>query len=367
MAGSTRAIAAELGVAHATVHYTFGTKEDLYHAVLKQLTDDLVAEVEQAAPENGDFAETIAALAAALWRTVREEPANYQLLNELSMCALRTPRLREVLGDHYRDLIQVTTDLVARTARRIGQELAQPAEAVARFFLAGLDGLTVRRFALTDEAAEAACLRALVSSVVALADGRTRTLRPAAVTCSRKASGRAPASPARGRRSGGQEVCSASTATWPWVAGSCNSTKSVSRRRRVGRPVDGQGVTAAPPGAQPDRTVQVEAEAVGGPADQLLRVARKNGEVIAWSGPTGGLCRRVRTRRAPPWAEVRGGFRHGLWRGLFCRCGRSGARAQLGELTPTRACRSWRASTMSSDITYSSAYWTATRCCSWSG
>lgn len=32
-AGSTRAIAAELGVAHATVHYTFGTKEGLYRAV----------------------------------------------------------------------------------------------------------------------------------------------------------------------------------------------------------------------------------------------------------------------------------------------------------------------------------------------
>lgn len=44
-AGSTRAIAAELGVAQATVHYTFGTKEGLYLAVMEQLTQDLVAQV----------------------------------------------------------------------------------------------------------------------------------------------------------------------------------------------------------------------------------------------------------------------------------------------------------------------------------
>lgn len=52
-AGSTRAIAAELGVAQATVHYTFGTKEGLYLAVMEQLTEDLVAQVERAAPADG--------------------------------------------------------------------------------------------------------------------------------------------------------------------------------------------------------------------------------------------------------------------------------------------------------------------------
>ncbi|MGW0949208.1 TetR/AcrR family transcriptional regulator [Streptomyces sp. NPDC002623] len=171
-AGSTRAIAAELGVAQATVHYMFGTKDGLYRAVLKQLTDDLLAQLELAAPEDGGFAETIAALAAALWRTVRDEPANYQLLNELSMFALRTPGLSEVLGDQYRDLIDVTTNLVARTAERTGQVLTHPPETVARFFLAGFDGLSLQRLALRDEDAEIACLRALVSSTVALADGR---------------------------------------------------------------------------------------------------------------------------------------------------------------------------------------------------
>ena len=171
-AGSTRAIAAELGVAQATVHYTFGTKEDLYRAVMEQLTHDLIAQVEGAAQADAGFEETVAAFAVALWRTVREQPTTHQLLTELSMFALRTPRLQEALEGHYGEVTTVTTKLVTEVAERTGQELAQPAETLARFFLAGFDGLSSQHLSLPDEEAELACLQALVSAVVALAGGR---------------------------------------------------------------------------------------------------------------------------------------------------------------------------------------------------
>ncbi|MFF1675523.1 TetR/AcrR family transcriptional regulator [Streptomyces sp. NPDC058256] len=171
-AGSTRAIAAELGVAQATVHYTFGTKEGLYRAVMDQLTQDLVAQVEQAAPTDGGFEETVGALAAALWRTVREQPASHQLLTELMMSALRSPALREALEVHYRGVIEVTARLITEAAERTGRPLAQPVDTIARFFLAGFDGLTMQRLSLPDEEAERTCLEAFVSAVVAMADGR---------------------------------------------------------------------------------------------------------------------------------------------------------------------------------------------------
>lgn len=171
-AGSTRAIAAELGVAQATVHYTFGTKEELYRAVMEQLTEDLVAQVERAAPEDAGFEATVAALAAALWRTVEEQPTSYQLLTELSMFALRTPHLSEALRSHYGGIVDVTTKLVNEAAERTGHQLAQPAEMLARFILAGFDGLTMQHLSLPDKAAEQAALQALVSAVVALAGGR---------------------------------------------------------------------------------------------------------------------------------------------------------------------------------------------------
>jgi AcrR family transcriptional regulator len=171
-AGSTRAIAAELGVAQATVHYTFGTKEDLYRAVMEQLTRDLIAQVERAAHANAGFEETVAALAAALWQTLREQPTTHQLLQELSMLALRTPRLQEAHESHHHEVTAVTTKLVTEAAERAGHRLAQPAETLARFFLAGFDGLSMQHLSLPDEEAELTCLQALVSAVVALAGGR---------------------------------------------------------------------------------------------------------------------------------------------------------------------------------------------------
>ncbi|WP_367318480.1 TetR/AcrR family transcriptional regulator [Streptomyces sp. HUAS ZL42] len=168
-AGSTRAIAAELGVAQATVHYTFGTKEDLYRAVMEQLTEDLVTQVEQAAPTDTGFEDTIVTLAEALWRTVLEQPASYQLLTELSMFALRTPHLQEALQGHHRGISAVTAKLISEAAERTGHQLAQPAETIARFFLAGFDGLTMQHLSLPDEEAERVCLRALISAVLAMA------------------------------------------------------------------------------------------------------------------------------------------------------------------------------------------------------
>ncbi|MDX3519988.1 TetR/AcrR family transcriptional regulator [Streptomyces scabiei] len=171
-AGSTRAIAAELGVAQATVHYTFGTKEDLYRAVMEQLTHDLISQVQAAAPSDGGFEESVASLAAALWKTLREQPTTHQLLTELSMFALRTPRLQEALQAHYGEVTASTTKLVTEAAERTGHRLAQPAENLARFFLAGFDGLSVQHLSLPDEEAERVGLQALVSAVVALAGGR---------------------------------------------------------------------------------------------------------------------------------------------------------------------------------------------------
>ncbi|MER6129993.1 helix-turn-helix domain-containing protein [Streptomyces sp. NPDC001795] len=168
-AGSTRAIAAELGVAQATVHYTFGTKEELYRAVMEQLTQDLVAQVERAAPTDASFEDTIATLAEALWRTVLEQPASHQLLTELSMFALRTPRLQEALHAHQRDISAVTTKLISEAAERTGHRLTQPAETIARFFLAGFDGLTMQHLSLPNEEAERVCMRALISAVLAMA------------------------------------------------------------------------------------------------------------------------------------------------------------------------------------------------------
>lgn len=171
-AGSTRAIAAELGVAQATVHYTFGTKEDLYRAVMDQITDELIAHVQRAAPKDAGFEETFSALAGALWGTVREPSSHHQLLSELAMFALRVPGLNEARQSHYQRVVEVTAQVITETAERAGRELAESPETVARFFLSGFDGLTLQFLqCLPDETTERTGLSALVAATLALAQG----------------------------------------------------------------------------------------------------------------------------------------------------------------------------------------------------
>jgi AcrR family transcriptional regulator len=168
-AGSTRAIAAELGVAQATVHYTFGTKEELYRAVMEQLTEGLVSQVERAAPTEGGFEESIVTLVEALWRTVLDQPESYQLLTELTMFALRTPHLSDALDNHFTGICAVTAKLIEQAADRTGHRLSRPTETTARFFLAAFDGMSMQHLSMPDEKAERACLKALVAAVLAMA------------------------------------------------------------------------------------------------------------------------------------------------------------------------------------------------------
>ncbi|MEV6754692.1 TetR/AcrR family transcriptional regulator [Streptomyces sp. NPDC051214] len=153
-AGSTRAIAAELGVAQATVHYTFGTKRDLYRAVIEQMTVELVELVRGAAPEEtegpADFEQAMRRMAEALWQALREQPGRFRLFIELTTYAVRNPDLHELLRRHQRDLEETAAELIAGVlALTDGAHAAEPL-VVARFFLQGFDGLSLRHLVMGD-------------------------------------------------------------------------------------------------------------------------------------------------------------------------------------------------------------------------
>lgn len=168
-AASTRAVAAELGVAQMTVHYVFGSKQELYRAVLEQLSQEVLDGVRKAPASDARFEDAMATMARALWRSVREDPLTHLVVTELSILALRDPNLRETITGHFYGMGQAASVLIAQTAERTGQPLAQSPDTVARFFLAGFDGLTMQRLSIPDDEAEEACLNHLIASTVALA------------------------------------------------------------------------------------------------------------------------------------------------------------------------------------------------------
>jgi AcrR family transcriptional regulator len=173
-AASTRAIAAELGVAQATVHYVYGSKVELYRAVIEQLTADVVAALAQdgPAPVDADFRTAVAAYASGLWRTVVEQSEVHQLLTELFVLGLRSPSLRTTIADYQRQLDAAFEDKLRTTAERAAVTPARPIEEVARFFFAGLDGLILHRLARQDDEADERSLADLVDATTALAEGR---------------------------------------------------------------------------------------------------------------------------------------------------------------------------------------------------
>jgi hypothetical protein len=107
----------------------------------------------------------------ALWQTVRDQRDRYRLLTELTCFALRDPYLHEATTEHTRNITAIVARLVGEAASSAGLEPAVEPEVVARFFLAGFDGLVL--YYLTEGADEPANLqmRHLRAATVALATG----------------------------------------------------------------------------------------------------------------------------------------------------------------------------------------------------
>lgn len=178
-AGTTRAIAAELGVAQATLHYVYGAKEELYRAVIEQLTNDVMSRIRDAVPPPGtDFGVAVAELADVLWQTVVEQPGTHQLLFELHIFGLRAPSLRAALDEHQRAVDTFTREILEEAATRAGIVIAHPAEELARFFLAGFEGLVLHRLSRPDDEADRRCLDALVAAACDLAIDGTVAATP---------------------------------------------------------------------------------------------------------------------------------------------------------------------------------------------
>ena len=170
VATSTRKIAAEAGVNLAMLHYYFGNKEDLLAAVhyeIMQRTralplwntpirpgDDLRAIL------TGDF--------TAYWQFVEEAPEIQIVQYELSLYALRNPQAAERTGlqyDLYGELVQARCRQVFEA---LGYSCPMPLPDLARFIIAGIDGLILQYLSNRDTERAMHDLLYLVTATVAL-------------------------------------------------------------------------------------------------------------------------------------------------------------------------------------------------------
>ncbi|MGY1746530.1 TetR/AcrR family transcriptional regulator [Blastococcus sp. SYSU D00695] len=172
-AASTRAIASELGIAQAMVHYVYGSKDELYRAVIEQLTTEVTDHVRDGdLPPGVSFRSAVEMLAERLWDSVLTRPEIYQLLTELVILGLRSRSLHPTITEYQRELDDAFTHWLRRAASRAGTVPARPIADVSRVFAAGLDGLILQRLARQDDEADLRALADLVEATAALAEGR---------------------------------------------------------------------------------------------------------------------------------------------------------------------------------------------------
>src|SRR3954453_21107704 len=170
-AASTRRVAAEAGVAQATIHYVFGTKTELYRAVLETASANLVRAVEAGLGPHPHWTEDVAVASGAVWDIVEADSATALLLVELTTYALRDPELRDLAEGLYDSYHRLAEDAVRTLVERSDEELRIPIEEVARVVVAGLNGLVLSFLVHGDRDGARRDVVTLVASLTAVAVG----------------------------------------------------------------------------------------------------------------------------------------------------------------------------------------------------
>ncbi len=159
---TTRRIAETAGAPLASIHYTFGSKEELVASAVDQVLDDLLAEMRDALAQTSGLAE---ALAAAMARVAHllDQPRFAVLMADI-------PGLdSERMGEMWRRYNRMGQQLVHEIVERSEERLAIPIEQVGRLLIAAIDGVLERFVIDGDTPSATADLEAFAQAIAAVA------------------------------------------------------------------------------------------------------------------------------------------------------------------------------------------------------
>ncbi len=149
---TTRKIAAEAGVQLATLHYQFDSKSALLVAVLESLVNDITARIRQHRVAEGDnLDESIERFIHGVWRSITETKELQIVQYELTLYALREGA--EWLAERqYESYLRLYREELANATLESGSLSPAACDSLARFILAGVDGLILQELAKPNRA-----------------------------------------------------------------------------------------------------------------------------------------------------------------------------------------------------------------------
>jgi AcrR family transcriptional regulator len=147
---SLEMVAEEAGFTIGAVYSRFGSKADLFLAILDERIDQLVAEVAQVAGLHQPIPEQAELLAGRRMALLEREREWFPLVLEFWSHAARDERLRHEFGACHERLVGAYADLIEADYARLGLPLPLAPEVLARAVVAIGNGVALER--LTDPA-----------------------------------------------------------------------------------------------------------------------------------------------------------------------------------------------------------------------
>ncbi|WFU18090.1 TetR/AcrR family transcriptional regulator [Bradyrhizobium sp. CB3481] len=140
---TTRSIAAAANVQLATLHYHFESKSTLLVAVLEALIDEIAERLRQdRAGTEPDLDNRIEILIRGTWRSIMQSRARQIVQYELTLYALREGA-QWLADQQYEAYLQLYRDQLTSKSKK-SELSAAGYTSLARFILAGIDGLILQ-------------------------------------------------------------------------------------------------------------------------------------------------------------------------------------------------------------------------------
>jgi AcrR family transcriptional regulator len=175
-ATTTRKIAAECGVPLATLHYHFESKSALLLAVLDAINDQTMAAMRVEPHASDRLAACIARVLKQGWRFLERTRDLQMVQYELTLYALREDAAW-LAEQQYESYVRMWREALMPTAARTGELDTAGGTALARFILAGVDGLLLQDLARPGRTRS----RKGLDTLIRAAQGYAQTLRRGAV------------------------------------------------------------------------------------------------------------------------------------------------------------------------------------------
>ncbi|MBA3826784.1 MAG: TetR/AcrR family transcriptional regulator [Ktedonobacterales bacterium] len=170
-AATTRKIAAEADVNQAMLGYYFGSKDELLFAVLSEMMRQTQMVVLANRSTDTTLRGMIAESITAFWATVERDPTIQIMQLELTLYALRQPESAWLAQQQYAGYEAVIAQMFQEGCAQTGTPCAVPYDALARFVMAGLDGMILQFVSDHDVGCARRALAQLIAAVTALAEG----------------------------------------------------------------------------------------------------------------------------------------------------------------------------------------------------